>query len=495
MTTESTLRFDNSYARLPERFFSKQLPEPVSSPALIRMNQVLASELGINPDWLDSPQGIEMVAGNFIPNGAEPIATVYAGHQFGGWSPQLGDGRAVLLGEVFDSNNQRYDLQLKGSGRTPYSRGGDGRAPLGPVLREYIVSEAMAALGVPTSRSLGAVTSGDKVIRSGRIEGAVLARVAKSHIRIGTFQYFAAKNDTEALKLLTDHVIQRHFPETAQAENPLRAMLDQVVLAQAGLIAQWQSLGFIHGVMNTDNILLSGETIDYGPCAFMDEFDPGTVFSSIDRDGRYAYQNQPYIAHWNLSRLVLALLPLLDEDADTAVASGQAAIDAFPDLFQDAYRQRMGQKLGLLKTCIDDEALIQDLLSLMQAEKSDFTLTFRRLSELADAEAISWNTVSPIFDFSDAFQPWLERWQERLASDTQNASQRQAQMFAINPAFIPRNHLVEAVIEAAANNADFSPFHKLVDRLCKPFEFASADAILATPPQAGQVVQQTFCGT
>jgi uncharacterized protein YdiU (UPF0061 family) len=495
MTSESTLRFDNSYARLPERFYSKQLPDPVSSPALIRMNHVLANELGIKSDWLDSPQGIEMVAGNFIPDGADPIATVYAGHQFGGWSPQLGDGRAVLLGEVLGSGDQRYDLQLKGSGRTPYSRGGDGRSPLGPVLREYIVSEAMAALAVPTTRSLGAVTSGDKVIRSGRIDGAVLARVAKSHIRIGTFQYFAGKNDTDALKLLADHVIQRHFPEAALADNPIRAMLDQVVLAQARLIAQWQSLGFIHGVMNTDNVLLSGETIDYGPCAFMDEFNPGAVYSSIDHQGRYAYSNQPYIAHWNLSRLVLTLLPLLDDDADTALASGQAAIDKFPDLFEDAYRQGMGKKLGLKDISANDEPLIQDFLTLMQDEKADFTLSFRRLSELANPEDISSNTVSPIFDFSDAFKPWLENWQKRLANDTQNASQRQAAMFAINPAFIPRNHLVEAAIEAAANDGDFSPFHSLVERLSKPFEYDSADAVLATPPQAEQVVQQTFCGT
>jgi len=495
MTSESTLHFDNSYARLPARFYSKQLPDPVSSPALIRMNLTLASELGINSDWLESPQGVEMVAGNFIPDGAEPIATVYAGHQFGGWSPQLGDGRAVLLGEVIGSNEQRYDIQLKGSGRTPYSRGGDGRAPLGPVLREYIVSEAMAALGVPTTRALGAVTSGDMVIRSGRIEGAVLARVAKSHIRIGTFQYFAAKNDTEALKLLADHVIQRHFPETTQADHPVRAMLDQVIVAQASLIAQWQLLGFIHGVMNTDNMLLSGETIDYGPCAFMDEFDAAAVYSSIDHNGRYAYRNQPHIAHWNLSRLALALLPLLDDDQDKALASAQAALDAFPDLFQNAYRQGMGKKLGIAKIDADDEQLTQDLLTLMQDEKADFTLSFRRLSELADPALPDSDSISPIFDFTDAFKPWLENWQKRLSSEPQSTSKRQAAMFAINPAFIPRNHLVEEVIEAAANDADFSPFHRLVDRLSRPFEYDSVDAIFATPPQANQIVQQTFCGT
>jgi uncharacterized protein YdiU (UPF0061 family) len=495
MSSDPGLLFDNSYARLPGRFYSRQLPEPVSSPALIRMNQSLATELGIDPDWLASRQGIEMVAGNFIPAGAEPIATVYAGHQFGGWSPQLGDGRAVLLGEVLTSNGRRFDLQLKGSGRTAYSRGGDGRAPLGPVLREYIVSEAMAELGVPTTRALGAVTSGDMVMRDGRIGGAVLARVAKSHIRIGTFQYFAAKNDIEALQLLADHVIQRHFPETAEADQPVRAMLDQVVAAQAMLIAQWQLLGFIHGVMNTDNMLLSGETIDYGPCAFMDEFNAEAVYSSIDHQGRYAYRNQPHIAHWNLSRLVLALLPLLDDDQDKALVSGQAAIDAFPDLFQHAYSRRMGQKLGIAQFNTDDEQLAKDLLTLMQDEKADFTLTFRRLSELVDPTGVASNTVSPIFDFSEAFKPWLENWQKRLSDDTQSASERQAAMYATNPAFIPRNHLVEEALEAAAIDEDFSPFHRLVERLSNPFEFDSADARLATPPQSEQIVQQTFCGT
>ncbi|NOR21051.1 MAG: YdiU family protein [Xanthomonadales bacterium] len=495
MTSAPTLHFDNSYAQLPGRFYSRQLPEPVSSPSLIRMNHTLATELGVQPEWLESRQGIEMVAGNFLPEGAEPIATVYAGHQFGGWSPQLGDGRAVLLGEVLATDGERYDIQLKGSGRTAYSRGGDGRAPLGPVLREYIVSEAMAVLGVPTTRALGAVTSGDIVMRDGRIEGAVLARVAKSHIRIGTFQYFAAKNDTEALQLLADHVIQRHFPETAHADHPVRAMLDQVVAAQARLIAQWQLLGFIHGVMNTDNMLLSGETIDYGPCAFMDEFDVAAVYSSIDHQGRYAYRNQPHIAHWNLSRLVLALLPLLDDDQDKALASGQAAIDVFPGLFQDAYRKGMGQKLGISQFDEDDEALAQELLTLMQDEKADFTLTFRRLSELADPDNPGSNTVSPIFDFPDAFKPWLKDWRKRLSADARSDSERQIAMYSANPAFIPRNHLVEEAIEAAAVDEDFTPFHSLVDRLSNPFEFASTDARLATPPQAGQVVQQTFCGT
>ena len=303
MNPKKPITFDNSYARLPERFFSRQLPVPVSTPGLIRVNQTLASQLGFEPNWLESDTGVGFIAGNFIPEGADPVATVYAGHQFGGWNPQLGDGRAILLGEVIATDGLRYDIQLKGSGRTPYSRGGDGRAPLGPVLREYVVSEAMAVLGVPTSRALGAVTTGEWVIREGRLPGAVLARVAQSHIRIGTLQYFSSRQDTEALKMLADHVIQRHYPQAAQAEKPVRFMLDRVIEAQANLVAHWQSLGFIHGVMNTDNMLLSGETIDYGPCAFMDDFDAGAVFSSIDHGGRYADRNQAHIAHLNLSAL------------------------------------------------------------------------------------------------------------------------------------------------------------------------------------------------
>ena len=310
-----SIRFDNSYQQLPERFYSRLAPTPVSKPGPVRFNQSLAGQLGISADWLSSTGGIESLSGNRVPTGAEPIATAYAGHQFGNWVPQLGDGRAILLGEVIGPDGQRYDIQLKGSGRTPYSRGGDGRAPLGPVLREYIVSEAMAALGVPTSRALAAVSTGDAVYREGVLPGAVLTRVAQSHIRIGTFQYFYSRQDHEGLRLLADHVISRHYPEAAAAGNPVQALLEGVIAAQARLIAQWQLLGFIHGVMNTDNMLLSGETIDYGPCAFMDEFHPNRVFSSIDRQGRYAYSNQPGIAHWNLANLAQTLLPLMDEDS------------------------------------------------------------------------------------------------------------------------------------------------------------------------------------
>jgi uncharacterized protein YdiU (UPF0061 family) len=487
--------FDNSYARLGEQFFTRQLPVPVSSPALIRVNHPLAMHLGLDPGWLESDQGVEFIAGNFIAEGADPLATVYAGHQFGGWNPQLGDGRAILLGEVIGKDGVRYDIQLKGSGRTPYSRGGDGRAPLGPVLREYIVSEAMSVLGVPTSRALGAVTSGEWVMREGRLPGALLARVAQSHIRIGTFQFFAARQDLGALKTLIDHVIERHYPQVAQAANPVRSMLDEVVARQASLVARWQSLGFIHGVMNTDNMLLSGETIDYGPCAFMDEFEPGKVFSSIDHGGRYAYGNQPHIAHWNLSVLTQALLPFLDEDPEKSLVSGQAAIDAFPDLYQRAYIDNMLSKLGLTKQVADDVELTQDLLKLMHESQTDFTLAFRYLSDLVDPQGVRGESIRSLFELPEAFAPWLERWQQRLRLEPLDASIRQQVMYAVNPVYIPRNHLVEEAISAAEKHQDFGPFNSLVDILAKPFEFSQANARYATPPRPGQVVRQTFCGT
>jgi len=495
MDSSNPVPFDNSYARLDERFYTRQLPVPVARPELIRVNHALARKLGIDPLWLESDQGVEFLAGNYIAGGSEPLAAVYAGHQFGGWNPQLGDGRAILLGEVVGRDGIRYDIQLKGSGRTPYSRGGDGRAPLGPVLREYIVSEAMAAMGVPTSRTLGAVTSGEWVMREGRLPGAVLARVAQSHIRIGTLQFFAARGDTEALGVLVEHVMRRHYPEAAETENPVRTLLDSVVARQAGLVALWQSLGFIHGVMNTDNMLLSGETIDYGPCAFMDDYDLGRVLSSIDHGGRYAYGNQPYIAHWNLSVLAQALLPLLNDDADKALASGQAAIDAFPGLYQAAFMNIMLKKLGLKEKAADDAGLIRDLLQLMQTEKADFTLTFRRMSELAGEGAVSGGGVGELFQFPEAFDPWLARWRQRLADESWPAAERQQAMYAVNPVYIPRNHLVEEAIDAAQKYGDFVPFNRLVDVLATPFDFDPQQAVYATPPRPEQVVTQTFCGT
>ena len=339
--------FDNSYVQLPEHFFVRQSPVPVSEPGLVRVNHALAQQLGIDPDWLQSAQGVQVIAGNQVPDGADPIATVYAGHQFGSWNPRLGDGRALLIGEVIGTDGARYDLQLKGSGITPFSRAGDGRAPLGPVLREYIVSEAMHALQIPTSRSLAAVTTGDFVYREQKLAGGILARVARSHIRIGTLQYFASIEDFDGVRLLVDHVVERHYPDLAGSENRALAMLERVMQKQAELIAAWQAVGFIHGVMNTDNMLLSGETIDYGPCAFMDQYDSAAVFSSIDHGGRYAYRNQPAIAHWNLACLAQTLIPLLDADIDKATELAQATLDRFPELFTQAFFHRFQAQVRL----------------------------------------------------------------------------------------------------------------------------------------------------
>ncbi|MEL6477590.1 MAG: YdiU family protein, partial [Pseudomonadota bacterium] len=377
----TAIPFDNSYARLPGRFYTKLTPEPVPSPRLIKVNHGLANRLGLDPAALESGEMVAALAGNGVPEGADPLAQVYAGHQFGGWSPQLGDGRAILLGELVAPDGARFDLQLKGSGQTPYSRRGDGRAPLGPVLREYIVSEAMAALGVPTTRALAAVTTGDIVYRERPEPGAVLTRVAASHIRVGTFQFFAAREDAEALQLLTEHVIARHYPEAVAAEDPTLALLQGVIARQAALIARWMSLGFIHGVMNTDNMTVSGETIDYGPCAFMDAYHPGRVFSSIDQGGRYAYANQPRIAQWNLACLAQALLPVLIGEDEAKLAAAQAAVDGFPDLFQAAWLSEMRAKLGLVGVEEGDSDLILTLFDIMAEAEADFTLTFRGLCD------------------------------------------------------------------------------------------------------------------
>ncbi|MDA0789439.1 MAG: YdiU family protein [Proteobacteria bacterium] len=478
------IAFDNSYARLPEHFFARQPPSHVSSPSIIRVNSALAAQLGIDADWLASPAGIQMVAGNQNPPGADPISTVYAGFQFGNWNPQLGDGRAHLLGEVVGPDNVRYDIQLKGSGPTPYSRGGDGRAPLGPVLREYIVSEAMAAMGVPTTRTLAAVATGDIVQRDEPQPGGVLARVAQSHIRIGTFQYFSSIQDVEALQLLAEHVIDRHYPHCRELDNPYLGLLEAVIEHQAELIAKWQLLGFIHGVMNTDNMLLSGETVDYGPCAFMDAFDPATVFSSIDHAGRYAYQNQPGIANWNLATLAQAMLPLLDANRDAAVAMAQQAVDGFAPLFVAAYQQGMGNKLGLQIASDETIELMNDLLGLMRASRSDFTLTFRYLTDLAGDQDEHYG-----YHPGDGFDDWVRRWQPQLDE------QAHSRMVAANPLYIPRNHLVEDAIEAAVYRADLGPFHRLVEITGKPYGYDPALERFAMPAPPGQSVRQTFCGT
>lgn len=504
MTQANGPKFDNSYRRLPDRFFSAQVPTPVKAPALIRINRSLAEQLGVSVAWLESEDGLQVLAGNRLAAGSDPIATVYAGHQFGGWNPRLGDGRAVLLGEVLDAEGRRYDIQLKGAGRTPYARGGDGRSPLGPVLREYIVSEAMAQLGVPTSRSLAAVTTGESVMRERPLPGGILTRVASSHIRIGTFQYFAGQGDLEAIRTLADHVIQRHYPETAGAARPYVALLEAVFDQQAKLIAQWQQLSFIHGVMNTDNMLVSGETIDYGPCAFIDNFQPDTVFSSIDVNGRYAFANQPGIAQWNLAWLARALLPLLDEDQDAAVKAAQQALDGFVRRYEAAYGELMRRKLGLNQHDGESEKLASSFLALMAESEADYTLTFRRLAELAAThpaepetvgEGGASDSVASLYQLPENFKFWLEQWRDRLERDGRDPAEVSRGMLAINPAFIPRNHLVEEVIRAAVDSDDLEPFHRLVDRLGQPYRYDAADVRLASPPRPEQVVANTFCGT
>src|SRR4051794_18052843 len=461
------LPFDNTAARLPERFSARLAPTPVRAPKLIRLNRDLADHLGVDPAWLASPEGVEVLAGNRVPDGAVPIALAYAGHQFGHFVPQLGDGRAILLGEVVDRDGVRRDIQLKGSGRTPFSRGGDGRAALGPVLREYIVSEAMAALGIPTTRSLAAVMTGETVVRETYLPGAVLTRVAASHIRVGTFQFFAARGDTEGVRLLADYVIARHYPEAAKADQPYRALLEQVVASQADLIARWLLVGFIHGVMNTDNMSVAGETIDYGPCAFMDAYDPAMVFSWIDHRGRYAYANQPRIALWNLTRLAETLLPLLAEEQDQAVAQAQEALSSFAPKFEAAYHAGLRRKLGLFTERGSDVTLAGDLLRAMAENQADFTLTFRRLCDAA-AGPDHDGPVRDLFVDPTAFDRWASHWRERLGQEPQDGIARRAAMRAVNPAYIPRNHRVEAVITAAVEREDFTPFEELLAGLSQP---------------------------
>jgi serine/tyrosine/threonine adenylyltransferase len=489
----SFLPLENSYARLPERFFARLPPTRVATPRLVKLNVALARELGLDPDLLASPEGVEILAGNRVPEGAEPIAMAYAGHQFGGFSPQLGDGRAILLGELIDRNGNRRDIQLKGSGPTPYSRRGDGRAALGPVLREYIIGEAMSALGVPTTRALAAVTTGEPVMRETALQGAVLTRVAASHIRVGTFQFFAVRGDVEGLRALADYVIARHYPDLADEGNPYGALLHRVMERQAALVAHWMQIGFIHGVMNTDNVAVSGETIDYGPCAFMDTYDPATVYSSIDQQGRYAYGNQPIVAQWNLARFAEALLPLLGDDRETALPVAQSAIDAYPGRFEAAFAAGFRRKLGLSEVQAEDSVLIKDFLELMTANKADFTLTFRRLSDAAGGPAADAE-VRALFANPAAFDTWAVRWRERLAQEGGDPAARSAAMKAVNPAFIPRNHLVEAALSAAADG-DLEPFERLLAVLARPFDDQLDAAEYALPPRPEQVVRATFCGT
>ncbi len=485
--------FDNSYAGLPERFYARVNPTPVAAPRLVRVNTGLAEQLGIDLGDLNDPERASVFAGTVVPMGAEPIALAYAGHQFGGFSPQLGDGRAILLGEVVGQNGGRRDIQLKGAGPTPFSRRGDGRAALGPVLREYALSEAMAALGIPTTRALAAVTTGETVVRETVLPGAVLTRVAASHIRVGTFQFFAARSDVEGVRTLADYAIARHYPSAAGAENPYRALLDGVIGRQAELISQWVLVGFIHGVMNTDNTAISGETIDYGPCAFMDAYDPAAVFSSIDQGGRYAYAHQPGIAHWNLSRLAEAMLPLLGESQDAGLASAQEALAAFGPRFQEAYLQGLRQKVGLITEQQGDAALVQDLLTRMAENAADFTLTFRGLCAAA-AGPEGDAAMRRLFADGSAYDGWAVRWRARLAADSASPCMRVAAMQRVNPAIIPRNHIVEAALTAALNG-DFRPFETLLDATARPFEDRPGFEQYTLPPEQVDPSYQTFCGT
>ena len=468
--------FDNSYARLPDRFFSRLDPTPVRAPMLIALNVGLAEELGLDAEALKSPAGVAVLAGNARPDGADPLAMAYAGHQFGGWVPQLGDGRAHLLGEVIDAQGQRRDIQLKGSGPTPFSRSGDGRAWLGPVMREYLVSEAMHALGVPTTRSLAVVATGEVVQREAAFPGAVLTRVAASHIRVGTFQYFAARQDHEATQALMDHVIARHYPDLASAPDRALELIRVVADAQARLVAKWMGLGFIHGVLNTDNTAISGETIDYGPCAFMDGFHPDTVFSSIDSFGRYAYKNQPDILVWNLVQFAGTLLPLIDGEGDVAADKATEVLRGFAPAYRAAYLAEFRAKLGLAGEDEGDAALIEDLLDIMARARADFTNTFHGLGD---------GSARDLFHDPTRFEDWNTRW---------TAAREARAMPPRNPALIPRNHRIEEAIQAALKN-DFAPFKRLSAALANPFELSADDAELALPPKPEEAVTRTFCGT
>ncbi|KIC42958.1 hypothetical protein RA27_06440 [Ruegeria sp. ANG-R] len=466
--------FDNSYARLPDTFFARQAPVPVRAPSLVAFNADLARLLRISPGDLE--EMAQAFAGNTVPDGAQPLAQLYSGHQFGTYNPQLGDGRAVLLGETVGTDGIRRDIQLKGSGQTPFSRQGDGRAWLGPVLREYVVSEAMQALGIPTTRALAAVETGEVVLREGPMPGAVLTRVARSHLRVGTFQVFAARGQLENLRQLTDYAIQRHYPEAGGPMGLLRAVRD----AQAQLIAQWMSVGFIHGVMNTDNSSIAGETIDYGPCAFMDSYHPNTVYSSIDRMGRYAYSNQPEIAVWNLAQLATALIQQF-EDKDAAVEEATEIVHAMPALMQEQWLERFRAKIGLIRAEEDDLEMISDLLTRMAQNQADFTNTFRALGS---------DRARDQFTDPTAYEEWSKGWQTRLTREESPAEV----MAATNPAFIPRNHRVEQMIQAAVQG-DYAPFHRLNDVLSRPYEDQPDAADLQRPPTESEVVRATFCGT
>ncbi|MFZ5987015.1 MAG: protein adenylyltransferase SelO [Bacillota bacterium] len=477
---------DNSYARLPEAFFTIPNPTPVRSPELAVLNHSLATSLGLDAEALQSEDGVAMLAGNQTPEGALPLAQAYAGHQFGHFT-MLGDGRAILIGEQITPLGERFDIQLKGSGRTPYSRGGDGRAALGPMLREYIISEAMHALGIPTTRSLAVVTTGETVIRETALPGAILTRVAASHLRVGTFQYAARWRTVEELKALADYTINRHFPNVEANENRYLSLLQEVIKRQAVLIAKWQLVGFIHGVMNTDNMTISGETIDYGPCAFMDTYDPRTVFSSIDTHGRYAYGNQPDIAGWNLARFAETLLPLLDVNREQAVKLAQDAVSGFIELYRRNWLTGMRAKLGIFNEEPQDESLIEELLRMMQKYHADYTNTFRALTFDTQEETVLLGTQE--------FAQWHEMWRARLGRQQEQKETSKQLMRNSNPALIPRNHRVEEALEAAVKHGDYSVMERLLAVLSSPYARSPEQDEYSAPPAPSACPYRTFCGT
>jgi len=484
LKTTSSPIFGNEYAQLPDRFFAMQPAKPVADPSWIAFNAPLAEQLGLNASDLAGEFGLGIFSGNKVAHNTTPLAMAYSGHQFGNYNPQLGDGRALLLGDVTDKNRQSYDVQLKGSGPTPYSRNGDGRAALGPVLREYVLSEAMAALGIPTTRALAAVTTGELVRRETPLPGGVITRVAKSFVRVGTFQYFVARDDEEGLRALADFSIARHEPELREADNPYFELLRTIVRKQAELIAQWQLIGFIHGVMNTDNMSIAGETIDYGPCAFMDEYDPATVFSSIDSFGRYAYQNQPRSTRWNLGVLAQSMLPILHENEEQALKLGQEAIDGFADHFDTAFRSGMLRKIGIIDEQDGDYALAIQLLDNMKEARADFTNSFRALANFDLKERNIASAQLPLTE-------WINEW---IRHTDDGARIDQQVLRSVNPAFIPRNHRVEAMI-VAATKGDFSLFEEFMEVLSKPYEDQPTHSAYTLPPEPDERVNQTFCGT
>ena len=481
-------RFDNSYARLPDALFSRAVPVPVARPGLAVLNENLAAELGLDVAALRE-KGAEIFAGNALPSGADPIAQAYAGHQFGHFT-NLGDGRAILLGEQITSRGGRFDIQLKGSGQTPYSRRGDGRAALGPMLREYIISEAMHALGIPTTRSLAVVTTGEQIVREELLPGAVLTRVAASHIRVGTFEYASAIGDRAALEALTRHTLERHYPELHGADNPALALFEGVLERQAKLIAQWVCVGFVHGVMNTDNMALSGETIDYGPCAFIDTYDPAPVFSSIDRGGRYAYGNQPNIAHWNIARLAEVLLPLIHEDKEKAVLAAEEVLGKFPDRFRTHYTAGLRAKLGLVSEEEGDYDLAREFLDWMKTAEADFTSSFFALTKAAESGELR----GPLSLGGAPFRAWHGKWATRLRRDQRGKGDVTVTMRRANPVVVPRNYRVEEALAAAAVG-DLAVMRRLLDVLRNPFEETEANEPYRDAPPTGGQPYRTFCGT